>query len=74
MEQPNGEVPSLFENVTSYHYDRLGIGDHSRANSIIDNFISWLVEVESSSDYSAKNKISSAAGGVQFIKNSVIPA
>ena len=74
VEQPNGEVPSLFENVTSYHYDRLGIGDHSRANSIIDNFISWLVEVESSSDYSAKNKISSAAGGVQFIKNSVIPA
>ena len=74
MKQPEGKGASLFENVTSYHFDRLGLEDHSRANSIIDKFISWLVHVESRGNYSAKNKNSSAAGGVQFVKNSVIPA
>ena len=65
----------MFENVIDYHLERLKLGDHSKAKSIItEEFIPWLVQVESSSNYLAKNKISSAAGGVQFVKNSVIPA
>jgi len=65
----------LFGNLIDYHLERLKLEDHSKAKSIInEQFIPWLVEVESSSDYSAKNEKSSAAGGVQFVKNSVIPA
>ena len=75
MKQSEGEGASLFENVIDYHLERLKLEDHSQAKSIItEEFIPWLVQVESSSNYLAKNKISSAAGGVQFVKNSVIPA
>ena len=90
MKQPEGEGASLleektpepsvtyaeqFENLVGQHLERLKLEDHSQAKSIItEEFIPWLVEVESSSNYSAKNPNTSATGAIQIMKDAVIPS
>ena len=90
MKQPEGEGASLleektpepsvtyaeqYENLIGQHLKRLKLEDTSTARSIIiEQFIPWLVHVESKGKLLAKNPTTSATGLIQIMKDAVIPS
>ena len=63
------------QKLINFHLDRLGIEDKESATFNLKNvFMPTVLEMESSGDYQAANKVSTAKGGFQFIEGSVVPA
>jgi len=61
--------------LVDWHLDRLEIEDKASAkHNLLNVFMPTVLEMESSGDYQAANKISTAKGGFQFIEGSVEPA
>ena len=57
------------------HLKRFDIDNEEQAiSNLLDVFTPAVLEIESSGDYQAKNKISTARGGFQFLQGSVEPA
>jgi len=61
------------ETRIDHHLKRLG-DDTTEARENMDKFISMVYKAESSNDTKALNPDTTAAGGFQFIKGSVLPA
>ena len=59
--------------IADYHLERLG-AKTPEAKANLSTFTKRVFEMESSSNPQALNKITSAAGGFQFVKDSVLPA
>ena len=69
--------PQLETIYTSHLQKRFNLKDQSytdAVNILTNKFIPAFLETESDGNYLAKNPITSASGGFQFVKNSVIPA
>ena len=61
--------------LVDWHLDRLGIEDKDSArHNLLNVFMPTILEMESSGNYQAANKVSTAKGGFQFIEGSVEPA
>ena len=78
-EKKKTELSSNYENpeynkLLDLHLDRLGIDGKEIATQKLNELSSFILEVESDGDFNAANPNSSARGGYQFIKGSVIPA
>jgi hypothetical protein len=78
-EKKKTELSSNYENpeynkLLDLHFDRLGIDGKEIATQKLNELSDFILEVESDGDFNAANPNSSARGGYQFIKGSVIPA
>ena len=78
-EKKKTELSSNYENpeynkLLDLHLDRLGIDGKEIATQKLNELSSFILEVESDGDFNAANPNSSARGGYQFIKGSVVPA
>jgi hypothetical protein len=61
--------------LLDYHLNRMGIEDRETAEyNLLNVFMPTVLEMESSGDYQAANKVSTAKGGFQFVEGSVVPA
>ena len=71
-------VTERTENISTLltgHLKRFDIDNEEQAiSNLLDVFVPAVLEIESSGDYKAKNKISTARGGFQFLQGSVEPA
>ena len=66
---------SSMDQLVDWHIDRLGIQDKKSAkHNLLSVFMPTVLEIESSGNYQAANKVSTARGGFQFIEGSVEPA
>jgi hypothetical protein len=70
---PNYNNPE-YNKLLDLHFDRLGIDGKKIATQKLNELSSFILEVESDGDFNAANPNSSARGGYQFIKGSVVPA
>jgi len=78
-EKKKTELSSNYENpeynkLLDLHLNRLGIDSKELATRDLNELSDFILEVESDGDFNAANPNSSARGGYQFIKGSVIPA
>lgn len=78
-EKKKTELSSNYENpeynkLLDLHFDRLGIDSKELATRDLNELSDFILEVESDGDFNAANPNSSARGGYQFIKGSVVPA
>jgi len=78
-EKKKTKLSSNYENpeynkLLNLHFDRLGIDSKELATRDLNELSDFILEVESDGDFNAANPNSSARGGYQFIKGSVIPA
>tara|TARA_S200000501_G_scaffold277284_2_gene261109 strand:+ start:4407 stop:7010 length:2604 start_codon:yes stop_codon:yes gene_type:complete len=78
-EKKKTELNSNYENpeynkLLNLHLDRLGIDSKELATRNLNELSDFILEVESDGDFNAANPNSSARGGYQFIKGSVVPA
>ena len=63
-----------YNKLLDIHLDRLGIDGKEIATQKLNELSSFILEVESDGNFNAANPNSSARGGYQFIKGSVVPA
>ena len=63
-----------YNKLLNIHLDRLGIDGKELATGDLNELSNFILEVESDGDFNAANPNSSARGGYQFIKGSVVPA
>jgi len=70
---PNYENPE-YNKLLDLHFNRLGIDSKELATRDLNELSDFILEVESDGDFNAANPNSSARGGYQFIKGSVVPA
>ena len=70
---PNYENPE-YNKLLDLHFNRLGINGKEIATRDLNELSDFILEVESDGDFNAANPNSSARGGYQFIKGSVVPA
>lgn len=78
-EKKKTELSSNYNNpeynkLLDLHLDRLGIDGKELATRDLNELSDFILEVESDGDFNAANPNSSARGGYQFIKGSVVPA
>ena len=78
-EKKKTKLNSNYENadynkLLNIHLDRLGIDGKEIATQNLNELSDFILEVESDGDFNAANPNSSARGGYQFIKGSVVPA
>ena len=78
-EKKKTKLSSNYENpeynkLLDLHFDRLGIDSKELATRDLNELSDFILEVESDGDFNAANPNSSARGGYQFIKGSVVPA
>ena len=78
-EKKKTKLSSNYENpeynkLLDLHFDRLGINSKEIATKNLNELSDFILEVESDGDFNAANPNSSARGGYQFIKGSVVPA
>ena len=78
-EKKKTELNSNYENpdylkLLDLHLNRLGIDAKEIATRDLNELSDFILEVESDGDFNAANPNSSARGGYQFIKGSVVPA
>lgn len=78
-EKKKTKLSSNYENpeynkLLDLHFNRLGIDGKELATRDLNELSDFILEVESDGDFNAANPNSSARGGYQFIKGSVVPA
>ena len=78
-EKKKTKLSSNYENpeynkLLNLHFNRLGIDSKELATRDLNELSDFILEVESDGDFNAANPNSSARGGYQFIKGSVVPA
>jgi hypothetical protein len=78
-DEKKNKLSSNYENpeynkLLNIHLDRLGIDGKEKATQDLNELSDFILETESDGDFNAANPNSSARGGYQFIKGSVVPA
>ena len=75
---PQTDQVTLTDNQTELfgaHLQRFNVENKDTAiNNFMNVFVPAVLEIESSNNFTAKNKNSTASGGFQFLEGSVIPA
>ena len=75
---PQTDQVTLTDNQTKLfgaHLQRFNVKNKDTAiNNFMNVFVPAVLEIESSNNFTAKNKNSTASGGFQFLEGSVIPA